>query len=243
MHQRMADAAAVGFAGERIGPLPRGFAIRGADFLRIYFDFLMRLQVMETRGVDTGQIQFLWMHDVQQENFKLPMHEPAQGLERHVRVIPEIRQHDEPPAFLEQRIAFNQRAGGAGGGGRHDYFKFGDQIVQMTAGSAGREKTFYLFREQNERGFVALVNHQIGKRGGNFGGENIFRFTARAGVTHRGADIHQQVNHHVGFRLVLADEQAPPSATTTSPSTKARSTSPSPWSRTSTMERRTWSSR
>src|ERR1035438_5587005 len=56
---------------------------RGADFLWLHFDFLVRLQVMETRGVDTGQIQFVRMHDMQHENFKLPMHEPAQGLERH----------------------------------------------------------------------------------------------------------------------------------------------------------------
>ena len=44
----------------------------------------------------------------------------------------------------------------------------------MTARAAGRQKAFQGFREKPERRLVALMNHQVGKGGGDFGGENIF---------------------------------------------------------------------
>ena len=79
--------------------------------------------------------------------------------------------------------------------------------MQLAAGSARRQKSFQRFRKQTERRLVALVNHQVGKRGGDFRRQHVFRLAVRAGVIHRGARVHKQVNHHVGLRLVLADEQ------------------------------------
>ena len=67
------------------------------------------------------------------------------------------------PRFLKSELHSTNALAMPGGGCRHNRFKFGDKIVQMAAGSTGRQKAFHGFREQNERGFVALMNHQIGR--------------------------------------------------------------------------------
>ena len=46
-----------------------------------------------------------------------------------------------------------------------------DQVVQMPARAARRQKLFQCFREQNQRRLVALVNHQVGQRRGDLGGQ------------------------------------------------------------------------
>ncbi len=53
-------------------------------------------------------------------------------------------------------------------------FELGDKIVKMAASAAGRQKALELVRKEAERGFVALVDHQLGESGGDFCGEDIF---------------------------------------------------------------------
>ena len=54
LHQRMADAAVVSLARQRVRPLPRRFPVGCADFLRLHFNLLVRLQVMKARGMDAA---------------------------------------------------------------------------------------------------------------------------------------------------------------------------------------------
>ena len=117
-----ADAALVGFTGQRIRPPARRLPIGLPDFLHLHFHFLVRFQVVKTRGVDGRQIQFIRMHHVQEKNFKFPVQKAAQGLEGLPGLIPKIRQHDQPPALFEEQIALGQRGGRAGVPGRLDRF-------------------------------------------------------------------------------------------------------------------------
>ena len=69
-NERVVDASEVGLGGEPLNVRPHGRAVRGPDFFRLNLDAFMCFHVLKPRDIHGGQIQFIRVSDVQEEQFK-----------------------------------------------------------------------------------------------------------------------------------------------------------------------------
>ena len=77
VYQRVTDAPVVGLARNVINPRAHRLLICSSDFLWLHLYLLARFHVFEACRCHRREIQFVWMHQMQQQDLKATMQELA----------------------------------------------------------------------------------------------------------------------------------------------------------------------
>ena len=163
------------------------------------------LQRFEARPVREGELQFVAIEDLEDENFVAGVAEVRESLQQFLRVAEAVGEHDEQAAPRDARDKVTedvaQRGLAAGLGG----LEFVQQHAQVRDAGARRDVAADFGVEGDEAHAVALLEHEVGERGGEPDGVVGLRRAARTRVAHGAAEVEQERGAEVGFLLVFAD--------------------------------------